>query len=43
MNSRIFIGTMALGYDYLLCLNMLGVLLLAVLFTLGVRYGRRRL
>jgi hypothetical protein len=37
MNPRIFIGTMAVGYDYFLCLNMLGVFLVAVLLTLGCR------
>ncbi len=39
MNPRIFIGTMEIGYDYLLCLNMLGVFLVAVLLTLGFRYA----
>ena len=39
MNPRIFIGTMALGHDYLLGLNMLGVFLVAVLLTLGFRYA----
>jgi hypothetical protein len=39
MNPRIFIGSMAVGYDYLLYLNMLGVFLVAVLLTLGFRYA----
>ena len=39
MNPRIFIGTMAVGYDYLLSLNMLGVFLVAVLLTLAFRYA----
>ena len=39
MNPRIFIGAIAVGYDYLLYLNMLGVFLVVVLLTLGFRYA----
>lgn len=36
MNPRIFIATMALGYDYLLMLSMLGVFLVAVILAVAV-------
>jgi hypothetical protein len=44
MNPRIFIASMAVGHDYLLILNMLGVFLvsviLAVAVTQSIKYGR---
>ena len=42
MNPRIFVGTMALGYDYLLLLNMFGVLLLALLIAVGAQLVEKR-
>ncbi len=38
---RIFIGTMAIGYDYMLFTSMLGVFCIAIAFTLFYRKIKR--
>jgi hypothetical protein len=43
MNTKVFVATWALGYDYLLFTSMLGVVLIAVAFAfIARRVANRR-